>query len=99
MLPKAKEHKTSDELLDIAHKLFSLLIEKQDLTNAEVSIVIFIMGDGHRYTNEAQHIERRMKHAPPEAPESPTIDETPVSVDNKQTPFKGKEKNPMPLGE
>ena len=62
MVAKTGTRKKSDELLHIAAEMFSLLSEKHDLTDAEMGIVIFLMGDCFKYAREAGHIKRIMNN-------------------------------------
>ncbi len=61
MVAKTKTRKKSDELLCIAAEVLVLLDEKHYLTEAEISMVVFLMGDAAHYASEERHIKRIMK--------------------------------------
>ena len=62
MAAKTGTRKKSDELLHIALEMLSLLTEKHRLTECEISIVIFLMGDSVHYLAETEHIKRIMNN-------------------------------------
>ena len=62
MVAETETRKKSDELLRIAAKMLVLLDEKHCLTEAEISIVVFFMGDAAHYASEERHIKRIMKN-------------------------------------
>lgn len=61
MVANTETRKKSDELLHIALEMLSLLTEKHSLSECEIGIIIFLMGDGAHYVSEAEHIRRKMK--------------------------------------
>ncbi|KKM95439.1 hypothetical protein LCGC14_1188100 [marine sediment metagenome] len=61
MVAETETRKKSDELLRIAAEMVLLLNENHCLTDAEIGIVVFLMGDCVHYASEAKHIRKIMK--------------------------------------
>lgn len=62
MVTEAQEYKTSEELGAIAAKMIVVLLENYDLTRSEMSMIIFLMGDGRQYLNMKDLIKKVVKN-------------------------------------
>lgn len=63
MVAKAGTSKTSNELGEIAVEMLLELDKKYDLTNGELTVVVFLMQQAEQYSNEANHIQRKMEQS------------------------------------